>query len=455
MRPFDYEKDLASMALELPEEVRYYKYSGDFPGERAAIAHYRATHYVPEELQRRLDMEDMIAEALQDDYRMSDEMMIEAIRETYPHFDAKALQTCIDMGHANWILKDGRRYFQNSAKSNIRNCCYAYLRSLEGIETTPGVDEDDENAKYMKEHGQQAYRFRVRMTLWPEKEYERPGKTLRLFFPYPNECEEQSEITLLDSSDPVIIEKADQRTAYMEVPCVPGKKYWVEFSFVNRSVYRTFRAEDALPAEQQPTFETEEILPHIRFTPYLRALAKEIAGEETNPLLKAHRVYDWITTNVHYTYLRDYLLLDNIAENTALSGQGDCGVQTMLFITLCRILGIPAVWQSGMAARPDHVGSHDWAKFYVAPFGWLYADPAYGGGLRKNYPEACEYFFGNLDCFRFVTCNAMQKQFVPAKRFVRCDPYDCQCGEMEYEDENLFFGQYDWSREVIAAEEVK
>ena len=35
---------------------------------------------------------------------------------------------------------------------------------------------------------------------------------------------------------------------------------------------------------------------------------------------------------------------------------GDCGVFALLFITLCRIAGIPARWQSGLAVRPGRVG---------------------------------------------------------------------------------------------------
>lgn len=36
--------------------------------------------------------------------------------------------------------------------------------------------------------------------------------------------------------------------------------------------------------KMQPSFDLEEQLPHIRFTPYLRNLADEIVGDESNPL---------------------------------------------------------------------------------------------------------------------------------------------------------------------------
>ena len=37
----------------------------------------------------------------------------------------------------------------------------------------------------------------------------------------------------------------------------------------------------------------------------------------------------------------------------------------LTFITMCRIAGVPARWQSGLYVAPDSVGSHDWAEFYT------------------------------------------------------------------------------------------
>ncbi|MFU1825049.1 transglutaminase-like domain-containing protein, partial [Enterococcus faecium] len=83
-------------------------------------------------------------------------------------------------------------------------------------------------------------------------------------------------------------------------------------------------------------------LPHIRFTPYLRNLADEIVGDESNPLKKARLIYDFVTTKIHYSFMREYFTISNISEYAATNLKGDCGVQAILFITLCRIAGIPA-----------------------------------------------------------------------------------------------------------------
>ena len=72
--------------------------------------------------------------------------------------------------------------------------------------------------------------------------------------------------------------------------------------------------------------------------------------------------------------MREYFTISNISEYAATNLKGDCGVQAILFITLCRIAGIPAKWQSGLYVSTHYTGCHDWAQFYIKPYGWLFAD---------------------------------------------------------------------------------
>ena len=145
--------------------------------------------------------------------------------------------------------------------------------------------------------------------------------------------------------------------------------------------------------------------------------------------------------------------------HAAVNGRGDCGVQALLFITLCRIAGVPARWQSGNAVHPPRngssgrVGSHDWAQFYIAPYGWLPCDPSYGGGAkRRGDDEAWNWFFGNLDPYRYICCTEFQRQLDPPKTFMRVDPYDNQSGEIEYTDEALSFADVNCSKKLLEAE---
>ena len=130
--------------------------------------------------------------------------------------------------------------------------------------------------------------------------------------------------------------------------------------------------------------------------------------------------------------MRDYFQIDNINEYCAVNLRGDCGLQALLFIILCRINGIPARWQSGMAIEPTYSGSHDWAQFYLEGWGWLFADCSYGGSAyRFGAKERHEFFFGNLDPMRMVATRAFQAPLTPELTTFRVDPYDNQAGEIQ------------------------
>ena len=153
--------------------------------------------------------------------------------------------------------------------------------------------------------------------------------------------------------------------------------------------------------------------------------------------------------------MRPYFTLENIPEFAAKNLKGDCGVQALLFITLCRAARIPAVWQSGLCAGPLTIGMHDWAQFYVAPYGWLFADCSYGGSAyRAGNLEKWNHYFGNLDPFRIVMNSEFQHDFDPPKSQVRSDPYDNQIGEAEYSDRGLMGYEFDGDHELIEIEEL-
>lgn len=128
-------------------------------------------------------------------------------------------------------------------------------------------------------------------------------------------------------------------------------------------------------------------------------------------------------------------------------------MQTLLFITLCRCAGVPAKWESGWAAEPGFCGAHDWARFYVEPYGWLYADVSYGGDAASlGNEDRRQFYFGNLDPFRMSTNTAFQADFDVPKEGFRADPYDNQVGEMEVNGRGLEYGAFVRRKEVLFCE---
>ena len=215
------------------------------------------------------------------------------------------------------------------------------------------------------------------------------------------------------------------------------------------------KPDPAAVSNLQPDFDTGEEAPHIVFTPYIRALTKEIVGTERNPLLKARRIYDFITTQAVYRFMPPYMTVTNIPEYFLTGLRGDCGVQAVSFITLCRCAGIPARWQAGLYTMPREAGNHDWAMFYIAPYGWLYADCSFGGSAyRAGSEERRDFYFGNLEPWRLPLCVGFQQAFTPPRRFLRRDPYDNQNGEVETLTRRLDRNEYDTDCRVVSYEEM-
>jgi hypothetical protein len=94
--------------------------------------------------------------------------------------------------------------------------------------------------------------------------------------------------------------------------------------------------------------------------------------------------------------------------------------------------------------------------FYIAPFGWLYADPSFGGsGYRAGDVFRHNHYFGNLDPFRLVSAVDFQKDFDPEKIHERIDPYDNQRGEAEYMDHGLMWNEIEAGSDILEYKRIE
>ncbi|MCA9322315.1 MAG: transglutaminase domain-containing protein, partial [Planctomycetes bacterium] len=108
-------------------------------------------------------------------------------------------------------------------------------------------------------------------------------------------------------------------------------------------------------------------------------------------------------------------------------------------MTLCRLRGIPARWQSGWVIQPGQENLHDWCEIEIAPWGWIpvdvYAAVALSAADDLEDTERRrirEFYFGSLDPWRLVVNRDHGRPLVPAKRSPRSDDVDFQRGELEW-----------------------
>jgi transglutaminase-like putative cysteine protease len=251
-------------------------------------------------------------------------------------------------------------------------------------------------------------------------------------------------------------EQSPIRCLYLEQAAKKNKdtEFKVEYNYTVHGV----RFEVA-PTEVRPCNLDDAVLkeftreaPHVVFTPEIRALSQKIAGDETNPYLKAKKFYDWISDNIKYSYAIEYSTIRNISDYCRSKGYGDCGQEAFLFITLCRLNGVPARWQSGWNTSPGSTTIHDWSEIYVAPYGWMPVDP-YMGIFAMRYANTLapdqkrqvrDFYFGGLDQYRMIANCDHNQNLTPPKQTIRSDDVDFQRGELEWGQHNIYFEDYSW-----------
>ncbi len=446
------------LEIPLPEDVEKAKWCGDFDRALRLIHRKLSEGKLPFAARKRLELEEHILRRLPLDYRYSEEEGLALLREHIPDFTREELQELEDSGAIDWIYIQGKPHFSSSFYDTLEKV-YPDIARRAGL---PPAEESKERkllydtVKKLEETGSAACRIRLRAHLRVADSAFRPGEPLLVHLPIPAPAVNMENIQILECSpQPARIapETAGQRT--VSFSCAPQENplFTVEYQYDCRAVYRPLDPEKVSPL--QPDFDTQEQAPHIRFTPFIRALCKELSAGETNPLKLARKFYDYCTTVVTYAFMREYATLTQIPEYAGLGLKGDCGVQALLFITLCRCAGIPARWQSGLYVTPYDVGCHDWAMFYVAPYGWLFADPSFGGSAyRSGNKLGHDHYFGSLDPFRMAANSQFQWEFDPPKAQLRADPTDNQRGEAEYPDRGLAREELEESWELVSWEEI-
>jgi len=300
------------------------------------------------------------------------------------------------------------------------------------------------------------HRIRYRLTVLPDRPGAKSGSLLRCWLPFPQDYRRQRDVKLIRTApaehtiapnavDGPVIGGAPQRTVYLEQriddPARPVT-FEEEFEYLSYAYYPDLADEQARPqaGSVDPVYLAERP-PHIVFTPELKATLSRVIGDRTNPLAKARRIFQFIDGEIRYCAEMEYAVIPSFSRKCLQTRSGDCGVQAMLFITMCRGAGIPARWQSGWESKPGDWNMHDWVEFYVEPWGWLPADPSYG--LQKSEdPDIRDFYFGHQDAYRMVVNLDYGASLQPEKKSLRSEPADFQRGEVELDGRNLYFDEW-------------
>lgn len=396
------------------------------------------------------------------------EAEVKAYIEQYiPDVSEAQLRQWEEQGALECMFIDGeKRYFRNAAPNLFRidSVCRALKIAKEGSALS---GSEQVNQRHLPEviravRAQQTpfvetKRFRITYTLTVEADAVPAGERVRCWLPFPRmDVSRQSEVKLLATSEKHYQHSAADcmhSTLYMEKPAVKGQPtvFSETFSFASAAEWHDLRPEQVLPYDTTTALYrtyTGERDQHIRFTPRLRQLAAELTAGEEHPLRKARLLFQWVNDHFPWASAREYSTIDHIPEYVLTNRHGDCGQVTLLFLTLCRLCGIPSHFQSGFMLHPGEWNLHDWGEIYFEGVGWVPVDQSFGVPTFARNENEHWFFLGGIDAWRWIVNNDYGMPLDPEKRYPRSETVDFQRGEVEWAGGNLYFDQWDYDLKI-------
>ncbi|MBN1852670.1 MAG: serine hydrolase, partial [Pirellulales bacterium] len=402
------------------------------------------------------------------DFNLTGDELLTKLSKEIPDITEADIIRWRDQGYLQYRLIDGQiRYFESEPKNLFRFCEEARIRRKEANRAERSgwkfslpehiarllemADQSDSPMVYPVKH-YVTYQLAVKNNHPRLK----AGAKVRCWLPFPQEYRQQRHVRFI-ASEPAgpVVSPAGQphRTVYFEQTVADPTKppvFKITFEFETSAFCPDLDPAKARPLDRtSPLFGeyTAERPPHILFTPAIRRTVAEVTAEEPNPLLRARKLFHWMDEHIRYCSEMEYSIIRNISDKAMTTRQGDCGVQGLLFITLCRAAGIPARWQSGWESKPNNWNMHDWVEFYIEPWGWLPADPSYGLQKHPN-PRVRDFYCGSMDPYRLIVNLDYARQLVPPKTSYRSEPNDFQRGEIEIDGHNLYFDEWTWNMKL-------
>lgn len=399
------------------------------------------------------------------DFRRDESYIREKLADYYPELTDEQLRTWEADKSLEMKMIDGQRKYFNWAHRNLfRVNAEAKKRLKIDANQSDGITEFCEAfvpqmIAELKPNGAVAtvaYNFEITYTLSVDSGAVNIGDTLHAWLPYPRPKNvRQLDIHLLETNhSEYVLSPGSQvhRSIFFEKPVTNSgpQDFIIKYRVSTRGEWYGHQLENIRPydknKEPYQTY-TAERLPHIEFSDQIKRLTDSIVGEETNPYYIVRKIYSWIDDNFPWASAREYSTIPNIPAYALQNKHADCGIHTLLFITMARYKGIPARWQSGWILIPGEVGLHDWAEVYFEGLGWVPVDQSFER-ISSNDEDVKYFYTCGVDPYRLIVNSDYSGQFYPPKTHFRSETVDFQRGEVETQHRNLYFNEWSYDMTV-------
>jgi transglutaminase-like putative cysteine protease len=204
----------------------------------------------------------------------------------------------------------------------------------------------------------------------------------KMFF-YPEDDDQQQVLSSRVSPEAEI--KDDYINFYWPNPYLQSYKYGISsrirttntFSDIDRKIRFPL---DGVPKNIEPYLQSTE---KADVTDKIIKTASGIAEGEDDLSVVVFKLASWVNQNIDYNITTKTADASQKASWVLENRYGVCDEMTNLFIAMCRSLGIPARFVSGISYTNAEIfssewGLHGWAEVYFPGIGWVPFDPTYG-----------------------------------------------------------------------------
>ena len=401
------------------------------------------------------------------DFRKDKESVVAYIQNYYPLVTDSMLDAWEESKALEVMYVHGKKCYFNQAAPNLFRIDPEAKKVKEAKEGRSLSASELVNQKHLPEvintlHSSNTtqgvpVRFEVTYKLTVKADAVPDGEVIRCWLPYPREDNRrQSEVELLSASNAdyqIAPKETLHRTLYMEKRAEKNTptQFSVAYRFTSSAEWFDLKEEQLRPYHTESDLYkkyTAESAAHVLFTPAIRHLSGHIAGNGDSPLQKVRKIFTYINDAYPWASAREYSTVPNIPEYVIDNRHGDCGMVSLLFITLCRLNGIPAKWQSGFMLHPGGVNLHDWAEVYFEGVGWVPVDQSFGIPPFAEDNDTRYFFSNGIDAYRLIVNDDFSAPLVPEKHFTRSETVDFQRGEVEWKGGNLYFDKWTWDIDV-------
>ncbi|HPW78192.1 MAG: Transglutaminase-like superfamily protein [Bacteroidetes bacterium ADurb.Bin037] len=447
-----------------PDRITALMTGGQFQAAEKMIRQYTAVTSLPCEEKLRWDWEIERMQRISLDFNKSETEALDYIRQYFPDVTAEQMSAWEASGALECMVIDNeKRYFSRAFRNLFRidSTCKAKFEEVNGpaknVKAPLLQKHLPEIVRLTRKKGTlrvEPVTYTITYTLTVPANTIPEGETIRAWMPLPRtDVPRQSGFRLLSASEPDYIISPDNyvhKSIYMEKTAVTDQDAVFEYTFTYtaQAQYHHFDPlKDILPYNtDSPVYKEyiKEVPPHILTGGPVAELAKKIVGQEENPFLQLQKIFTYISQTYPWAGAREYSTIESIPLYVLENNHGDCGQVSLLFISMCRSLGIPARWESGWMLHPGEINLHDWAEAYLEGIGWIPIDQSFG--LQPGTERL--FYSRGMDSYRMAVNTGIGGSFFPAKIYPRSETVDFQRGEVEWRGGNLYFNRWNYSLKV-------